>query len=204
MGRFAESATFVFVLLNPFLLTVYLIDLVRDLDRRTLARVLLRAGAIAGGVFVAFALAGDAVFSRVLHVRFASFQVFGGLVFLVIGVRFAITGSPAVDVLRGSPEYLAGAIAMPFMIGPGTVGASIVAGGLNPPLLAVAAVLSAVAATVLCVLALKGVHDRLLKRRERLVQRYIEIVGRISALVVGTFAIETIMRGLAGWFPAMR
>jgi len=204
MASFVESSVLVFVLLNPFLLTVYLVDLIRDLDRKTFTRVLLRAGSISGATFVVFALAGDAVFSHVLQARFASFQVFGGVVFLVIGVRFALSGSTAVEVLRGSPQHLAGAIAMPFMIGPGTVGASIVAGGSNPPAAAVGAVLCAVVTTLLCVLAFKALHDRFLNGRERLVQRYVEITGRISALVIGTFAVETIMRGLAGWLPAVK
>lgn len=204
MGTFVESAALLLLLLNPFLLTIYLLELVRSLDTSSFARVLLRAGLIAAAVFALFALAGDAVFSRLLHARFASFQVFGGLLFLLVGLRFALTGSAAIEALRGEPERLAGAVAMPFMIGPGTVGASVIVGGRMNPVAAVSAVVSAVALTVLVVVALKILHDRFHAGRERLVQRYVEVVGRASALVVGTFAVEMIMRGLAGWIPTIR
>jgi small neutral amino acid transporter SnatA (MarC family) len=204
MGTFVESATLLLLLLNPFLLTIYLLDLVQSLDTSSFARVLLRAGLIATVVFALFALAGDAVFSRLLQARFASFQVFGGLLFLVVGLRFALTGRAAIEALRGEPEQLAGAVAMPFMIGPGTVGASVIVGGRMNPLAAVVAVVSAVALTVVVVVALKILHDRFHAGRERLVQRYVEVVGRASALVVGTFAVEMIMRGLAGWIPSIR
>ena len=50
-------------------------------------------------------------------------------------------------------------------------------------------VLSAVVATVVCVLGFKVIHDQFLNGRERLVRRYVEIIGRISALVIGTFAV---------------
>jgi small neutral amino acid transporter SnatA (MarC family) len=204
MGAFVESAMLLLLLLNPFLLTIYLIELVRSLDTNSFARVLLRAGTIATVVFAVFALAGDVVFSRLLQARFASFQVFGGLLFLVVGLRFALTGRAAIEALRGEPERLAGAIAMPFMIGPGTVGASVIVGGRMNPVAAVCAVIAAVGVTVVVVVALKVLHDRFHAGRERLVQRYVEVVGRASALVVGTFAVEMIMRGLAGWIPVIR
>lgn len=37
------------------------------------------------------------------------------------------------------------------------------------------------------------------ERNEPLVQRCIELAGRVAAPVVGTLAIELIMRGLKGW-----
>jgi small neutral amino acid transporter SnatA (MarC family) len=204
MDTFVESAALLLLLLNPFLLTIYLLDLVQSLDTSSFARVLLRAGLIATAVFALFAIAGDAVFSRLFQARFASFQVFGGLLFLVVGLRFALTGRAAIEALRGEPEQVAGAVAMPFMIGPGTVGASVIVGGRMNPVAAVFAVVSAVALTVVVVVSLKILHDRFHAGRERLVQRYVEVVGRASALVVGTFAVEMIMRGLAGWIPSIR
>ena len=80
------------MLLNPFLLILYLTDLVQDLDRRTFRLVLVRAGLISAGIFAVFAVLGDALFSEVLQARFASFQIFGGVVFLLIGIQFIVIG----------------------------------------------------------------------------------------------------------------
>ena len=54
-------------------------------------------------------------------------------------------------------------------------------------------------AVVGLMIVLKYLHDYVKARNEELVERYIDIAGRVTALVVGTFAIEMIMRGLAAW-----
>jgi small neutral amino acid transporter SnatA (MarC family) len=45
----------------------------------------------------------------------------------VIGYRYVFQGQIPL-VMRGAPEHLAGTIAMPFMIGPGTISAAVVTG----------------------------------------------------------------------------
>ena len=67
-------------------------------------------------------------FSKYLNVRFEAFQIFGGLIFLVIGYRYVFQGADTIGEMRGAPEHLAGTIAMPFMIGPGTISAAVVTG----------------------------------------------------------------------------
>jgi len=198
--QFIKSVLLLFVLLNPPLMTVYLIDLIRGLDRATFNRVLLRGGAISAAVFAAFALTGDAIFTDLLQVRFAAFLLFGGLIFLLIGVRFVMVGPDAIHQLRGQPEHLAGSVAMPFMIGPGTVSASILIGAqLKSPALSIAAILVALASTLLGVIVLKQLHDWVRQRNAELVERYVDVVGRISALVIGTIAVEMILQGIDLW-----
>jgi len=194
-----SSALLLLALLNPFLMSIYLLDLITDLPRALFVRVLARAALISAVVFSLFAWGGDAIFSEVLQVRFASFQVFGGIVFLIIGVRFVFHGVGAMRAIRGKPEHLAGAIAMPFMIGPGTVSASVVIGARLPVPNAIAVIFAALATTAVLVTAIKLAHDALKAHHARLVDRYIEVVGRISALLIGTFAVEMIFEGIGGW-----
>lgn len=186
-------------LLNPFMMSVYLIDLITDLPRALFVRVLARGALISGAVFALFAWSGDAIFSDVLQVRFASFQIFGGIVFLLIGARLVLTGADAMRAMRGQPEHIAGSIAMPFMIGPGTVSASVVVGARLPVLHAIAIIAAALAVTVALVAAIKLAHDALRERNAQLINRYMEIVGRISALLIGTFAVDMIFEGLGAW-----
>jgi small neutral amino acid transporter SnatA (MarC family) len=186
-------------LLNPFMMSVYLIDLITDLPRRVFARMLARGALISGAVFAVFAWSGDAIFADVLQVRFASFQVFGGVIFLLIGVRFVFTGVDAMRAMRGQPEHIAGSIAMPFLIGPGTVSASVVVGARLPVSHAIGVIAVALALTVALVTAIKLAHDFLKERNARLIDRYMEVVGRISALLIGTFAIDMIFEGVGAW-----
>jgi small neutral amino acid transporter SnatA (MarC family) len=194
-----SSFLLLFALLNPFLMSVYLLDLITDLPRPVFMRVLARGALVSALVFSLFAWTGDALFSNVLHVRFASFQVFGGVIFLAIGVRFVFKGADALRTMRGQPEHIAGSIAMPFMIGPGTVSASVVVGARLPVLEAVLVVFVTLAATVALVGSIKLAHDFVKSHNARLIDRYVEIVGRLSALLIGTFAIEMIFEGVGTW-----
>lgn len=199
MDPFIKSFLLLFMLLNPFLLIVYLVDLVQELDVRTFFKVLNRAAWISSSIFIVFALIGEMIFEKLLQAHFASFQIFGGIIFLMIGLQFVFKGPDAIKNMRGKPEHIAGAIAMPIMIGPGTVSASILAGQELSAVWAVAAILFAVGLTVVIMLGLKRVHDIVRTRNEPLIERYVEVAGRIVALVVGTYSIEMVMQGLSGW-----
>jgi len=65
MWRDPHAASFLllFALLNPFLMSIYLIDLITDLGIRVFARVLVRGALLSAVVFTLFAWGGDAIFS---------------------------------------------------------------------------------------------------------------------------------------------
>ena len=88
---------------------------------------------------------------------------------------------------------------MPILIGPGTISASVVIGKRHEQLEAISAILITVILSVTIVIALKILHDKVRTQNEAAVDRYIEITGRVSALYVGTVAIEMIMKGLSVW-----
>lgn len=199
MTEFIRATALLLALLNPFLVIIYLLDVIQKTERKTFRKVLLGAGLIAMIVFCFFALLGDAIFSTIIQAEFASFQIFGGIVFLLIGLQFVFRGPGAIEMLRGDSENLMGAIAMPVLIGPGTLSASVLIGKRLPPLHACGAVVIAVAISLLIMLILKRVHDKVRTVQEKLVERYIEITGRITALYVGTIAIEMMMQGIRTW-----
>jgi multiple antibiotic resistance protein len=199
MTDFIRSTALLLVLLNPFLVIIYLTDIVQKLTWRQFSHVLIRAGLISSVVFCFFALLGDAVFSNIVQAEFASFQIFGGIVFLLIGLQFVFRGPTAIEILRGDSEHLAGAVAMPVLIGPGTISASVVIGKRHETLTACAVVVTAVIISIVIMMLIKSLHDTMRLRQERLIQRYLEIVGRVMALFVGTVAIEMIMQGIRTW-----
>ncbi|WP_219907911.1 MarC family protein [Enhygromyxa salina] len=199
LDPFMKSTMLLVVLLNPFLMSIYLLDMIQTLDDRTFNQILTRGSLIATGVFCVFAAGGDAIFQDVLQVRFASFLVFGGILFLLIGVRFAQDGPEALTQLRGAPGHLAGAIAMPFMVGPGTVSASILAGARLPVVWALVSIVAAMSVTVGGLVVLKAIHTRVQQRNVELVDRYVDVIGRASALLIGTIAIDMVLSGLELW-----
>ncbi len=193
---YLRSFALFFALFNPFLMSIYLLDLIRGLPTPTFARVLIRGSLISACVFTLFAWGGEAFFRDYLQVRFASFQIFGGIVFLLIGLRYVFSGAHAIESLRDNPTAMAGSIAMPIMIGPGTVSAAVVIGTRLPLPGAAAVIGGTLVLTVAILVAMKIAHDKLKKRHAAITDRYIDLVGRMSALLIGTIAIDMIVTGL--------
>ena len=199
LSDFVESTALLAVLLNPFLVVVYLVELVRNMTALRFAAVLFKAGCIAGAIYSAFAILGDVIFTRLFMANPASFQIFGGVVFLAIGVQFVFKGQATIESLRGDSPGVAGAIAMPILVGPGTISASVVIGERLDPWWAVLAIAVATFGSLGVMMLLKLIHDKVATRYESLVQRYFDVAGRIMALFVGTIAVQMIMTGLSWW-----
>jgi len=72
MTAFFRSTALILVLLNPFLVIIYLIDVVQKLEFGRFCKVLIRAAAFSLIVFWCFALLGDRVFSEIVQAEFAS------------------------------------------------------------------------------------------------------------------------------------
>ena len=198
MDLFLRSFMMIVVLLNPFILSIYLLDVVRALEFREFARQLSRAMTISFVVFASFAWAGEALFESAFQVRFFAFRIFGGITFLIIGIRL-IMGVPQVAGPRPAGQHVAASIAMPFIIGPGTISASVMAGSRLDWGWAAAAIGLAQMTALAALLLFKRVHDHVRTTHEPLMQRYTEIVGRATALFAGSFAIDMILRGVECW-----
>lgn len=202
-SKFINSFLLLYVLLNPFLMSVYLMDLIRGLHVKIFYRVLTRGSLISVVIFILCAWGGDAIFEDVFQVRFASFLIFGGVVFIIISTRYVFQGSDAIAQIRGKPEHIAGSIAMPFMIGPGTVSASMIIGSRLNFLQSTLIILAVMISVIVSLLILKFIHDYVQKKKEELVERYIDIVGRLSALLAGTIAVDMILNGISLWLEKL-
>ena len=71
-------------------MSIYLLPMIRSLGFAQFSKVLIQGALISSVVFLLFAYGGEAVFNRYLQVRFESFQIFGGIIFLIIGLRYHI------------------------------------------------------------------------------------------------------------------
>ncbi|RZH12828.1 MarC family protein [Acinetobacter pittii] len=193
---FISTFILFFSLLNPFLMSIYMIGLIRHTETRVFNKALIQGSLIAYVVFLLFAWGGEAIFNRYLNVRFESFLIFGGLIFLVIGYRYVFQGADTIGEIRGAPEHLAGTVAMPFMIGPGTISAAVVT-GMSMPLLEAAIVIALVLFLSCSVLiAMKFSHDHLRYSHAKYIDRYFDIVGRLASLLIGTIAVDMIVNGV--------
>ena len=203
MENFTETFLLFLILLNPFTMSIYLLETIKTFDYFRFLQLLLWASFISFFAFVGFALVGDALFERIFQVRFASFQIFGGITFLIIGIRLILGMSPPMEALRADSSQLSGAIAMPLIVGPGTISASVLAGSRLNPALACLCIGLALSTAILAILLFKFIHDRALSHNDVYLQRYIAVAGRVTALFTGSFAIELIFKGIGGWWPTL-
>lgn len=199
MTDIIRSIILLLVLLNPFLIIVYLIDIVKKKTAKEFAKILIRAGIISFTVFSLFAILGDAIFRQVFNASFASFQIFGGIVFLLTGIQFVFKGSATIESLRGESKHIAGAIAMPIFIGPGTISYSVIIGERLNKVNAIFSIALTVLICVSIIMLLKYLHDKIHTKKEELIEQYIDIAGRVIALLLGTVSIELIMSGIIYW-----
>lgn len=199
MDMFFKSALLLFILLNPFIMGVYLIDLIRGMALRDFSRQLVFAALISYGVFLLFAWAGESVFEDVLQVRFISFMIFGGITFLVIGVRMILGIGAPIESLNPQNREISGAIAMPFIVGPGTITVSVLTGTQLSFAQAASSIALGLALAIGALVVLKMIFDHAKTRKEVYVGRYMNIAGRVTALFTGTFAIELILKGIERW-----
>ncbi len=199
MEIFTQSFLLIFVLLNPFIMSVYLLSLIKEVPIKQFASLIIRAGIISFVVFFLFAWLGEKIFDSVLQVRFMAFMIFGGVTFLIIGVRLILGIGPPMSSLNPHSSEVAGAIAMPFIVGPGTISASVIAGTQMGLAYSSLAILMGLVAALGSIIIFKWAHDFVQSRSEKYMERYVEIAGRITALFTGSFAVDMILRGIERW-----
>ncbi|WP_163121474.1 MarC family protein [Acinetobacter portensis] len=196
MADYIHSFALFFTLLNPFMMSIYMLGLIKNLSAPVFNKALIQGSLVSFVVFVLFAWGGEAIFSEYLQVRFEAFQIFGGIIFLVIGYRFVFEGADTIGDIRGGNA--AGMIAMPFMIGPGTVSASVITGSKISVLGSAGVIGLTLVVSCSLLILMKFAHDNLKVKHADYVDRYVDIVGRIAALLVGTIAIDMIINGVVG------
>ncbi len=198
MSESLHAFALFFSLLNPFLMSIYMLGIIRNSEARVFNRALIQGSLISFVVFIIFAKTGEAFFHDVLHVRFESFQIFGGIIFLVIGYRYVFEGADTIGVMRGAPHHLAGTIAMPFMIGPGIISAVVITGIQLSLSQLVLVIFVTLFLTCSLLILMKYAHDHLQHKHSNYIDLYVDIVGRLAALLIGTIAIDMIVTGVSG------
>ncbi len=199
MDVFFQSLLLIFVLLNPFIMSVYLLALIKEVPFGQFARIMTRAGLISFVVFFLFAWLGEVIFDNVLQIRFLAFMIFGGITFLIIGIRLILGIGPPMSSINPHSTEIAGAIAMPFIVGPGTISASVIAGTQLGLIMSSMAIALGLIAALGSIILFKKIHDFVQTRKEKYVERYVEIAGRITALFTGSFAVDMILKGIERW-----
>ena len=183
-------------ILNPFALCLYLVGVMEDLDKEAFLRVLIRACGISFAVFCVFGLAGEPFLVDLLGIRPDALRIFGGVIFFIVGYNYVVKGYRTNEMLRGSLDELPSAIALPFMIGAGTLTQSILIGKQHSMGVTILVISIGILVSFAIVLVFKLIRDHMRGPKERVFERYVNIMVRINGLLIGAISTEMIISGV--------
>ena len=183
-------------ILNPFALCLYLVGVMEDLDKEAFLRVLIRACGISFAVFCVFGLAGEPFLVDLLGIRPDALRIFGGVIFFIVGYNYVVKGYRTNEMLRGSLDELPSAIALPFMIGAGTLTQSILIGKQHSMSVTILVISIGILVSFAIVLVFKLIRDHMRGPKERVFERYVNIMVRINGLLIGAISTEMIISGV--------
>ncbi|WP_114779257.1 MarC family protein [Botryobacter ruber] len=185
------------VMLNPFALFLYLKPVMNDLSDADFRSVFLKASTISFFIFLVFLLFGDLVFENVFRINFESFRIFGGIVLFSLAYMFIVQGKKAFIQIKGDLHDLASEIALPFMVGAGTISLTIL---MSEQLVLWQGVLSLAIIMLVNFLFIMGLKQIRRNMRSKKVQtafdKNMELLLRINGFFVGAIGIDMVVTGI--------
>jgi small neutral amino acid transporter SnatA (MarC family) len=189
------------VMLNPIALFLYLQPIMLELDHKAFRKVLLKASVTSFLIYLVFFIFGDIIFTEVLHINFESFRIFGGIVLFSFAYFYIVKGQKAMLKMKENLDDLANEIALPFMVGAGTISLAIL---MKEELNYTYGIATLVLAMIICfivVMGLKFVRDKLKKEKFRVAfDKNMEIAVRLNGFFVGAIGINMMNTGIQNMY----
>lgn len=183
--------------MNPFALFLYLSPVMKELNRKRFASVLLRASLISFGVYLFFLLSGEWLFAHIFQINFESFRIFGGVVVFSLAYLYIIKGKGAIIHVKENLDDLASEIALPFMVGAGSISLSILLGSNFSKSLGVTALIIIMASIYAIILSLQWLRDSIKKKKFRVAfDKSMSILLRLNAFFMGAIGIDMVITGI--------
>lgn len=192
-----SSIVSMLILVNPLALFVYLGPIIRELDAPSFRGVLMRASWISLALLLMFAGGGGFIFDHIFHIRFGSFRIFGGLVIACIALIFIVRGRKTLITLKPDLDAVAAEIALPYMVGAGSISLSILLSKQYGFIRAAGAIVVAMAVNYAAILALLAIWHYLPARRFRVAfGKLMGILLRINGFFMGAIGVDMVVRGI--------
>ncbi len=159
----------------------------------------VRATLVAGGLLLAFALAGN-LFLVLLHVSLPAFQIAGGLLLFLQALTLTFSKAGLSSISEGEQreaerpgDIAVFPLAFPIIAGPGALSAIVLLMGRTEGLANGAIVIALLALCLGLTFAAMLGADRLV---ERLGKTGSDVVGRISGVLLAALAVQFVLDGL--------
>lgn len=189
------------VMLNPFALFLYLEPIRRDLNHKQFMIVIFKATLISLTVCLAFFFFGDMIFESVFQINFESFRIFGGIIIFSYAYFFIVKGQKALIMLKENLDDLASEIALPFMVGAGSISLSIILSHKQSYLIGTVSLVFIFMLNFLALYILKRFRDSLEGRKFKAAfDKNMEVLLRLNGFFIGAIGVNMVFVGLKNLF----
>jgi len=191
----------ILVMLNPFALFLYLDPVRKDLTHRSFMLVIFKATLISFFICVVFFFFGDVIFRRIFQIDFESFRIFGGIIIFSYAYFFIVKGQKALIIIKENLDDLASEIALPFMVGAGTISLSILLSQKHPMGIGVLLLVIIFAINFLVIFLLKKFRDSIEgKKLKTAFDKNMEVLLRLTGFFIGAIGINMVLTGVKNMF----
>lgn len=182
-----KAALTLFIIIDPFVSLSMFLTLTSGRDKSYVTRQASTAVYVAGMMLALFLFLGEIILD-LLHISFSSFQIGGGIILLLLGIR-TVMGVNFQNPYKYKTSIVI--IGTPMMSGPGAMTTLVILASTYGTLVAgIATLLVLIAAWVILLYAY---------HIQRFVgYRVIEVFSRIMGLLLTAIAIEYIASGIHG------
>jgi multiple antibiotic resistance protein len=191
----AKAILALFIIVDPFGNIPIFMSLTEKMPKEQKRKVFNTATLVGFILLLAFAFAGQEIFS-IFGVSIFSFEVAGGILLLIIAIRILISGS--LIKMNESPESIGAVpIAMPLLVGPGAITTTI----FNLQAYGVAVTALSVFAVLILTWTILRYVDKVyifLGKTGALV------IAQVMALLIAAIAIQYVLFGVTHFLESMK
>lgn len=189
------------VMLNPFALFLYLEPVRKDLSHKAFTMLMLKATLISFTVCLVFFFSGDVFFSKVFHIDFESFRIFGGIIIFSYAYFYIVKGQKALIIIKEDLNDLASEIALPFMVGAGTISLSILLSQSFSYLMGTLSLSIIFITNFLAIYILNRFRNSIEKRKFKTAfDKNMEVLLRLNGFFIGAIGINMVLTGIQNMF----
>jgi multiple antibiotic resistance protein len=189
------------VMLNPFALFLYLEPVRKDLDHKKFIGVIFKATLISFTICCLFFFFGEFIFNSVFQIDFESFRIFGGIIIFSYAYFFIVKGQKALIMIKENLDDLASEIALPFMVGAGTISLSILVSYNHTMWIGLFIMVLVFAINFGTIYFLKKMRDNLEGKKWRTAyDKNMEVLLRLNGFFIGAIGINMVLTGIKNMF----
>ncbi|MBT3836062.1 MarC family protein [Candidatus Woesearchaeota archaeon] len=189
------------VMINPFALFLYLEPIRKDLNHKDFLKVIAKATLISFVVCLIFFYFGNFVFQNIFQINVESFRIFGGIVLFSFSYLFIVKGQEALIMMKEDLDNLASEIALPFMVGAGTISLSILLSQEMSYFLGTTTLIIIFLVNFLLLMFLIKLRKMMDTKRIKIAfDKNMGVLLRLNGFFIGAMGIDMILTGINNLF----